>query len=336
MEYRRLGRSGLLVSELALGTMVFGEDGPRAASPEDGTSMIHRFLDAGGNHIDTADVYAGGRSEEIVGKAIKLRRDDVVLASKVRFPMGDGPNDQGSSRHHILSGVDASLRRLGTDHIDLLYLHCWDPITPLDESLRALDDVVTSGKVRYLGVSNYMPWQLATALGMADAMGFHRFVAAQYQYNLITRDIEEDFFDLFEAEGLGLAPWSPLAGGFLAGKYTRGERPAEDEGRLGSQPDSDEEAWVKRQDDRSWAIDAAVREVAMDVGSSPAEVALAWVLAQRTVASVIIGARTMGQLESNLAATDVSLGAEHLARLHEASAVAPRYPARFIANYGQR
>ncbi|UCG40750.1 MAG: aldo/keto reductase [Acidimicrobiia bacterium] len=336
MEYRRLGRSGLLVSELALGTMVFGEDGPRAASPEDGTSMIHRFLDAGGNHIDTADVYAGGRSEEIVGKAIKLRRDDVVLATKVRFPMGAGPNDQGSSRHHILSGVDASLRRLGTDHIELLYLHCWDPITPLDESLRALDDVVTSGKVRYLGVSNYMPWQLATALNMADAMGFHRFVAAQYQYNLITRDIEEDFFDLLEAEGLGLAPWSPLAGGFLAGKYTRGERPSEDEGRLGSQPDTDEEAWVKRQDDRSWAIDAAVRQVASDVGASPAEVALAWVLAQRAVASVIIGARTMGQLESNLAATDVSLGAEHLARLDEASAVPSRYPARFIANYGKR
>ncbi len=336
MEYRRLGRSGLLVSELALGTMVFGEDGPRAASPEDATAMIHRFLDAGGNHVDTADVYASGRSEEIVGKAIKLRRDEVVLATKVRFPMGDGPNDQGSSRHHILSGVDASLQRLDTDHIDLLYLHCWDPITPLDESLRALDDLVTTGKVRYLGVSNYMPWQLATALGMADAMGFHRFVAAQYQYNLITRDIEDDFFDLFEAEGLGLAPWSPLAGGFLTGKYTRGERPAADEGRLGSQPDSDEEAWVKRQDDRSWAIDAAVREVSADTGAPPAHVSLAWVLAQRTVASVIIGVRTLSQLESNLAATGVPLRADHLARLDGASATPTRYPARFIASHGQR
>jgi aryl-alcohol dehydrogenase-like predicted oxidoreductase len=167
-------------------------------------------------------------------------------------------------------------------------------------------------------------------------MGFHRFVAAQYQYNLITRDIEHDFFDLFDAEGLGLMPWSPLAGGFLAGKYTQGERPAADEGRLGSQPDSDEEAWVKRQDERSWAIDAAVREVAGDVGASPAEVSLAWVLAQRTVASVIIGVRTREQLESNLATIDVELGPEHLSRLDEVSALPVRYPARFIANYGQR
>jgi aryl-alcohol dehydrogenase-like predicted oxidoreductase len=336
MEQRRLGNTGLLVSELALGTMVFGEDGPRAASPGDARKMVDRFLDAGGNHIDTADVYADGRSEEIVGEAIKGRREAVVLATKIRFSTGPGPNDEGLSRHHIMSGVEASLRRLDTDVIDLLYMHCWDPLTPLEESLQAFDDLVAAGKVRYVGVSNFMAWQLMKALGISEREGYQRFVAAQYQYSLITRDIEPEFFDLFGSEEVSLVPWSPLAGGFLSGKYRRGRRPAADEGRLGSQPDSDEEAWVKRQDDRSWKIADAVHAVAAARGVSPAEVALAWVLARPTVASAIVGVRTMEQLESNLSAAGLHLEPEEMQALDSASALPQSYPRRFIDSYGQR
>lgn len=336
METRRLGNSGLLVSELALGTMVFGEDGPRAASLEDATAMIDRYLDAGGNHIDTADVYAGGRSEEIVGAAIRGRRDTVVLATKVRFRTGPSPNDVGLSRRHILANTEASLRRLQTDVIDLLYMHCWDPLTPIEESLDAFSDLVTAGKVRYIGVSNFMAWQIAKSLGVSELNGFHRFVAAQYQYNLITRDIETEFLSLFESEGIGLIPWSPLAGGFLSGKYRRDHRPSPGEGRLGSQPDTDEEAWVKRQDDRSWDVAGAVRDIASEQEVSSAEVALAWVLRQPTVASVVIGVRTMDQLDSNLKAMDLQLGDEAVHRLDRASVTPPTYPRRLLDDHGRR
>lgn len=336
MKMRRLGSSGLLVSELALGTMVFGEDGPRAASDDDASAMIDRYLDAGGNHIDTADVYAGGRSEEIVGTAIRRRRDEVVLATKVRFRTGPGPNDVGLSRRHILSGVEASLRRLDTDFIDLLYMHCWDALTPIEESLDAFNDLVTAGTVRYVGVSNFLAWQIAKALGVSELNGLQRFVAAQYQFSLITRDIETEFVSLFESEGIGLIPWSPLAGGFLSGKYQRERRPSAPEGRLGSQPDTDEEAWVKRQDDRSWEIAAAVHDVAAEREVSSAEVALAWVLSQPTVASVIVGARKMEQLESNLQAANLRLDDEAVRRLDLASATPPTYPRRFIDAYGGR
>ena len=336
MEYRRLGSSGLLVSELALGTMVFGEDGPRAAAPEAAPAMISRYLDDGGNHIDTADVYAGGRSEEIVGAAIRGRRDEVVLATKVRFRTGPGPNDVGLSRRHIMLGVEASLRRLETDVIDLLYMHCPDPLTPIEESLRAFDRLVASGKVRYIGVSNFMAWQIAKALGISERLGLARFVAAQYQYSLITRDVEAELVGLFDSEGLGLVPWSPLAGGFLSAKYTRNHRPSPTDGRLGSQPDADEEAWVRRQDDRSWDVAEAVDEVASRHDVSPAEIALAWVLSRPTVASIIIGARTMEQLDTNLRAVDVRLTDDDLERLHRASATPPVYPQRFLDTYGQR
>ncbi|MBK5267336.1 MAG: aldo/keto reductase [Acidimicrobiia bacterium] len=336
MKHRRLGNSGLLVSELALGTMVFGEGGTRAASPKDAHAMIDRFLDVGGNHIDTADVYANGRSEEIVGAAIKARRDEVVLATKVRFPTGAGPNDTGLSRHHIMRGVEASLGRLRTETIDLLYMHCWDPLTPIEESLRAFDDLVAAGKVRYIGVSNFMAWQLMKALGVSALGGYQRFVAAQYQYNLITRDIEPEFFDLLASEDVSLTPWSPLAGGFLSGKYRRAHRPTSEEGRLGSQPDSDEEAWVRRQDDRSWEIADELHAVADDLGVPPEQVALAWVLGRPNVASVIIGVRTMSQLESNLGALEVTLSSRDIERLGTASALPATYPRRFIDANGSR
>lgn len=336
MRFGRLGNSGLLVSELALGTMVFGEGGARSTAPDEATMIIDAYLDAGGNHIDTADVYAGGRSEEIVGRALAHKRDRVVLATKVRFSTGDDVHDAGLSRKHILAGVEASLRRLQTDYIDLLYMHCWDPLTPIEESLRAFDDLVTAGKVRYIGVSNFKAWQLMKALAISDSDGLARFVAAQYQYSLIGRDIESEFFDLFDSEGVGLVPWSPLAGGFLSGKYRRGRRPTPEEGRLGSQPDGDEEAWVKRQDDRSWAVHDTVCEVAGELGVPPAAIALAWVLTRGPVASTIIGVRTPEQLESNLIASELALPDEAMAKLTSASRMESRYPYRFIDSYGRR
>ncbi len=290
MTYRRLGNSGLIVSDLCLGTMVFGEEGARSTPPETATRMVHRFLDAGGTFIDTADVYAGGRSEDIVGRAIRDRRDDVVLATKVRFPTGEGQNDQGLSRHHIVRGVHASLARLGTDVIDVLYVHCWDPFTPLDETLRALDDLVRQGKVRYLGVSNFKAWQVMKALGLSDASGYPRFVAGQYQYSLVQRDVEYEFGDLCASEGVGLVPWGPLGGGFLSGKYTRGERP--EQGRIATATDEQAEAWDRRATDRNWQVIEAVGEVADGRGASYAQVALAWLRAQPAVSSVVIGART--------------------------------------------
>ena len=219
MECRPLGCSGLMVSELCLGTMIFGDEA-RGADEPTAIRMIHQFLDAGGNFIDTADVYVGGYSEEITGRALKDRRDRVVLATKVRFAMGDDPNAVGLSRRHVIAGCEASLRRLDTDHVDLLYVHMWDPVTPIEETLRALDDLVTAGKVRYIGVSNFKAWQVMKALAVSDACGWARFIAAQYQYSLVVRDIEREFTDLCETEGIGMVPWSPLGGGFLSGKYS--------------------------------------------------------------------------------------------------------------------
>jgi aryl-alcohol dehydrogenase-like predicted oxidoreductase len=337
VRYGPLGDSGLIVSELALGTMVFGEESERGATAGESTRMIRRFLDAGGTHIDTADVYAGGRSEEIVGEALEGRRDEVVIATKVRFATGEGPNDVGLGRRHIMDGVEASLRRLRTDAIDLLYMHAWDPVTPIDESLQAFDDLVRAGKVRYVGVSNFKAWQLAKALGLSEASGWARFVAAQYQYSLVVRDIEFEYADLCLEEGLGLVPWSPLGGGFLSGKYRPDKRPsAPSDGRLATQPDDDEEAWHRRSTDRNWRILEAVRSVADIGGWTVPQVALAWISTRPFVASTIIGVRTMDQLEDDLASVEVDLDEEALAMLDEISAVPPGYPYRFLDLYGTR
>ncbi len=336
MKFRSLGKSGLLVSELCLGTMVFGEEGPRGTDKATAIRMIHRYLEKGGNHIDTANVYAGGRSEEIVGEAVKDRRDQVVLATKVRFPMGEGPNDSGLSRHHILNSVEDSLRRLGTEAIDLLYMHCWDPITPIEESLHALDDLVSAGKVRYVGISNFKAWQLMKTLALSEANGWARAVAAQYQYSLVMRDIEAEFKDLCLSEGVGLTPWGPLGGSFLSGKYRRGERPQH--GRLAVMPDDTEEAWDRRATERNWAILDVMDDIAANYNLTHSQIALAWVLAQPAVASVIIGVRTPEQLEDNLKATDAQaqLPAEEIERLNDVSAPPLGYPYRFIKVYGNR
>lgn len=337
MQYKTLGRTGLIVSDLCLGTMIFGEEGVRHVTPEESTRMIDRFIDAGGNHIDTANVYgSGGRSEEIVGQAIKHKRDQIVLATKLRFPMG-GRNDQGLSRHNILQSTHASLRRLETDYIDLMYFHCWDPLTPLEESLRAIDDLVTAGKIRYIGVSNFKAWQVMKALAICDASGYVRFVAGQYQYSLVKRDVEYEFTDLFMTEGVGMTPWSPLGGGFLSGKYKRDQRPqSAAEGRIAVQGDDTEEAWERRNTEQNWNILEVVGQIAEARAATYSQIALAWVRAQPSVCSVILGASKMAQLDDNLGAADMILTQDELARLNAVSAPPEMYPYRFIQNYGSR
>lgn len=334
MRFRSLGRSGLLVSEICLGTMVLGEESTRGTDTQTATRIIHEFLDAGGNHIDTANVYAGGRSEEILGAALKGRRDRAVLATKVRHATSKDPNDQGLSRYHIFQGVEASLRRLQTDVIDLLIAHAWDPLTPLEETVRTFDDLVASGKVRYIGVSNFKAWQLMKALALSDARGWARFVAAQYQYSLVERNIESEISDLCLHEGLGLTAWGPLGGGFLSGKYRPGEKPQN--GRLAMMPDETEESWLRRSRERNWGILAAVNEVAEAHHATSSQVAIAWLLHQPCVCSVIIGARTPAQLHDNLAAGTPFLSEEELARLSKASEPDEPYPYRFLKLYGSR
>ena len=334
MHYKRLGNSGLIVSDLCLGTMIFGDNGARGTPADQATGMIHHFLDAGGTFIDTADVYTEGRSEEIVGQAIKERRDEVILATKVRFPTGKRKNDAGLSRHHIMQGVHASLKRLQTDVIDVLFVHCWDPFTPLEETMRALDDLVREGSVRYLGVSNFKAWQVMKTLAISEAQGYPRFVAGQYQYSLVQRDIEYEFNDLCLSEGIGLTPWGPLGGGFLTGKYKRGERPKE--GRIATATEEQAESWERRATERNWHIIDAVGEVAEGRGVSYPQVALAWLRAQPTVSSVILGARTLDQLKDNLGAVDISLTQAEMTVLNTASQLPDLYPYAMIEAYGQR
>lgn len=293
--------------------------------------MIAHFLEVGGNHIDTANVYAEGRSEEIVGRAIKGKRDQVVLATKVRFSMGAGPNDEGLSRYHIANSVEDSLKRLQVDTIDLLYMHAWDPLTPLEESLRAFDDLVQAGKVRYIGVSNFKAWQVMKALGLSDAHSWARFVAAQYQYSLVVRDIEREYVDLLESEGVGLVPWGPLGGGFLSGKYQRDQRPAAaNEGRLATADEEWEEAWHRRATEQNWQILAVMDEIATAYDTTHSQIAISWLLSKALVSSVIIGVRTYAQLEDNLAAAELELPVDEYWRLDEVSAIAEGYPYRFL------
>ena len=304
MKYTPIGRSGLITSNLTLGTMIFGEQSSRSTPEGEALKIIDTYLDAGGNHLDTADVYANGRSEKIVGKALKGKRQNIIVATKVRFPMGEDPNAVGLSRQHIMDGVHASLKRLQTDHIDLLYVHCWDPITPLEETLRALEDLVRSGKVRYLGISNFKAWQLMKAQGLCDQWKFNRFIAGQYQYSLVKRDVEYEFFDLFVNEGLGLLPWGPLGGGFLTGKY---KREAPQEGRIASTADHTEEAWERRNTEQNWAIIDQLHDLAQKHKVSLSQLSIAWILSKKIVPSVILGVRTFEQLTDNLGANQVQI-----------------------------
>jgi aryl-alcohol dehydrogenase-like predicted oxidoreductase len=325
VEYRQLGRSGLRVSTITLGTMGFGGTGWAKAVGSLGVDAARRQIamarDAGVNLVDTADVYSDGLSEEILGKALGSDRDEVLVATKVRMPMGPGPNDAGLSRHHIIRGAEASLRRLGTDRIDLYQVHEWDGQTPLEETLSALDALVTSGKVRYVGASNYAAWQLMKALGVADHRGLTRFVSQQIYYSLQSRDAETELVPLSIDQGLGILVWSPIAGGLLSGKYRRGvEAPA------GSRHLGDwDEPPVHDQDKLYDTVEVLVG-IGEAHGVSAARVALAYLLAKPAVTSLVVGARTEEQLADNLAAAELTLGDDEVARLDEVSADPLRYP----------
>ncbi len=324
MKYRQLSDTGVFVSELCLGAMTFGGRGQQweviaGLSQPDVDAIVHRSLDAGINFIDTANVYSLGESETMLGKALGPRRHEVVLATKVRGRMGKGPNDVGLSRLHILQSIDASLTRLGTDYIDLYQVHRFDALTDLEDTLRALDDLVHAGKVRYIGCSNFAAWQMMKALGISRQNHLARFVSTQSYYSLAGRELEREIIPCITDQRLGLLVWSPLAGGFLSGKFTRtGGDDAARRATFDFPPVNKDKAYD--------IIDVMV-PIAAAHGASVAQVALAWVLAQPRVTSVIIGARKMAQLDDNLRSVELALTAEELAALDAVSKLAPEYPA---------
>jgi aryl-alcohol dehydrogenase-like predicted oxidoreductase len=322
MEYRRLGGTGLKVAELCLGCMTFGRETDEANARK----IIDRYIELGGNFLDTANVYAAGASEEITGRIIKERRQSLVLATKVRFNanafMGKPvpPNDVGLSRGHIMAEVERSLRRLQTDYIDLYQVHSWDYETPIEETMRALDDLVRQGKVRYLGASNFMAWQLMKSLWVSDKHNSARFDCLQPQFSLISREIEREILPLCRSEQVGVIPWSPLGGGFLTGKYRSGQKPPEDS-RLAKM-----DLWGRLANDRNYRTLEAVEQVAKERGRSVAQVALAWVNQQPGISSTIYGARTTEQNDENLSAIGLHLEKAELDALDKASALPPEYP----------
>lgn len=329
MNYRYLGRTGLKVSELCLGAMTFG----RESTEEVSFQMLDRFAAAGGNFIDTANVYSQGISEEILGRWLhNRRRADFVIATKVRFAMGPGPNDIGLSRKHILASVEESLRRLQTTYIDLYQVHAWDPGTPLEETLDALDRLVESGKVRYLGASNFAGYQLQKAIDLSRQNGWEAFACLQPLYNLLDRSFEWELMPVCEAEGVGVIPWSPLRGGWLSGKYHRGmsaplpDTRIEEAGRRGWS-----ESWEVYANERTWQVIDTLKAIAAEMQKTQAQVALNWLLQKATVTAPILGARTMAHLEDNLGASDWSLNAEQVARLDKASSLPLPYPYETLA-----
>jgi aryl-alcohol dehydrogenase-like predicted oxidoreductase len=320
VQYHFLGRTGVRVSELCLGTMTFGVTADETMAQR----LVDRFLAAGGNFIDTANTYGRpntGLSETVLGKALLGKRDQVVLATKVRFVMGDGPNDAGLSRRHITEQVHASLRRLQTDRIDLYQIHCWDEHVPIADVLRTLDDLVAAGKVLHIGCSNLAGWQLGMALATSDLRGWSRFSCFQAEYSLVARGAEREVIPACQHEGLGVIAWSPLAGGFLSGKYHRDARP----------PVGSRLADRSQFPERHWRILAAVEEVAQRRGKSVAQVALAWLLSRPGLTAPILGVRTMEQLEDNLGALGWQLSPDDHSQLDEASAIEPGYPYDFLA-----
>ncbi len=325
MEYRQLGRSGLRISALTLGTMTFGGRGAFAdvgSTDVDGARrQLDMCIDAGVNLIDTADVYSSGLAEEIVGEIIRDRRDEILLATKARMPMGERPNDAGLSRSHLIAACEASLRRLGTDHIDLYQVHEWDGQTPVEETLETLDTLVKDGKVRYLGCSNYAGWQLMKALGTSERRGLERFVSQQIYYSLQARDAEYELIPASIDQGLGVLVWSPLAGGLLSGKYRRGE-----EGPEGSRQLSDWNEPPVYDEDKLYDVVEALVDIASSHDVSAAQVALAYLLRKPAVTSLIVGARTEEQLADNLASAELELGDDEIERLDDVSEPPLTYP----------
>jgi aryl-alcohol dehydrogenase-like predicted oxidoreductase len=319
-----MGDTGLIVSRLAFGAMTFGSsEGVFAAVAKVGNALadelVNKAIDAGINFFNSADVYTGGQSEQMLGKALGAKRRDVVIATKTGFRAGPALINQGLSRHHILEAAEGSLRRLGTDYIDVYLVHRFDPHTPVEETVEALDSLVQQGKVRYVGFSNWPAWLAATAVGIQNKNGFARFRAAEMYYSLVGRDLEHDVVPFVEQAGIGVLVWSPLAGGFLTGKYTR-ENPKGDGGRLTGFD------MLPYDREKGHQVVDRLRAIAKAHQATPAQVALAWLLSKRAVTSILIGANKMAQLEDNLGAVDVHLSAAELSELNEMTAPAPLYP----------
>jgi aryl-alcohol dehydrogenase-like predicted oxidoreductase len=330
MRTQPLGRTGLLVSELCFGAMTFGGKSFWAVVGTHGqaeaSALVTRAIDAGINFFDTANVYSEGESEKLLGKALGAHRKDVVLATKVRGRVGPGPNETGLSRKHILDAIDQSLSRLGTDYVDLYQIHGFDRLTPLEETLRALEDVVRSGKARYIGCSNLAAWQIMKALGISERYGWARFDSLQAYYSIAGRDLEREIVPLLQDERVGLMVWSPLAGGLLTDKFAGGKGPEDARRTKFDFPPVDKE--------RALRCIAAMKEIAPAHDASVARIALAWLLHQKVVTTVILGAKTREQLDDNLKSVDVKLSPDELKRLDEVSALPAEYPAWMIQRQG--
>lgn len=328
MHYRAFGRTGLYVSELCFGAMTFGGKGfwevVGKTGQQEADRLVGSCIEAGINFFDTADVYSQGESETILGKALGSKRKDIVLATKVKGRTGQGPNDIGLSRAHIMLSIDASLKRLGTDWVDLYQIHGFDTVTPLDETMRALDDVVRAGKVRYVGCSNLAAWQIAKANGLAAQHGWSRFESLQAYYTIAGRDLERELVPLLDDQKMGLMVWSPLAGGLLSGKFSRDNQAPE-----GTRRASFDFPVVNK--DRAWDCVDAMRKVGQAHGTSVARVALAWLLSKKVVTTIIIGAKNEEQLKDNLAATDLQLTPDEISTLDKVSELPPEYPGWMIA-----
>ncbi|MBC7216924.1 MAG: aldo/keto reductase [Candidatus Caldatribacterium sp.] len=323
MRYVVLGKSGLLVSEVSLGTMTFGRETPE----DESVRILERYLEAGGNFIDTANVYSQGISESILGRALKGKRENVVLATKVFFRMGDGIYDCGASRKHIMRAVEESLKRLQTDYIDLYQIHCFDSITPLEETFATLAHLVEKGYVRYVGVSNYTGWQITKTVALCEKWGYPRPVSAQMQYSLVERNIEMEVIPACYDAGLSIMAWGPLGGGFLTGKYKPGSLPQE--GRIARAEKDWEEAWDRRATEKNFRILETLGNLAQKYGKTVSQIALNWLLTKKDVIP-ILGARTLGQLEDNLGCIGWRLEEEDVRLLDEVSAPPEIYPYRFI------
>ncbi len=330
-DYVTLGRSGLRVSPVGLGTMTFGNDSGWGAEEGTARALFERYLDAGGNFFDSADLYSGGKSEALLGKFVKERgaRERAVIATKFTFNAEPGnPNAGGNGRKNIYRAVEGSLRRLDTDYIDLYWLHCWDMHTPVEEVASTLSELVRAGKVRYVGLSDVPAWYVARYVSVAERFGWERPIALQLEYSLVERSIEREHVPAARELGLGVVPWSPLASGFLAGKYRRGETGSQGSGRIDVMKGSSNPVFQRfaRPSERSWNTLDAVRAVAQELGRSPAEVALAWVFGKPGITSTLLGATKLAQFESNLGALELELPAELVARLDEASALERVHP----------
>ncbi|MBA7701969.1 1-deoxyxylulose-5-phosphate synthase YajO [subsurface metagenome] len=325
MKMRFLGKTGVKVSELCFGTMTFGGRSffkyVGQLGQKEANTLVDMSLEAGINFFDTADVYSQGLSEEILGKALGKRRKDIILATKVRGKMGPGPNDVGLSRHHIIEACNASLKRLGTDYIDLYQVHNFDPDTPQEETMRALDDLVRQGKVRYIGCSNYSGWQLMKAMAISDKRGWERFVTLQALYSLLARDLENEMVPLCLDQGMGILVWSPLSGGFLSGKYRRGKPKPKGTRLTAPQP-----RFLQLDEEKGFDIVEELDRIAKAHNATVAQAALNYLLAKEGVSSVIIGARTPEQLADNLKTTDWEMSVEEVSRLDEMSQPVPVYP----------